>query len=79
MNKQKVSAQWERVHGVGLHPWEEDRSKRNQQILKDQVFCETCNRAGIKPTRRQASKWNNGKGKAYKLARGTYNGGADRL
>lgn len=50
-------------------------SKSSQQEMKDvqgimtsQVFRDACQKAGIETTRRQALKWQKGKGVAYKLA-----------
>ena len=34
--------------------------------LKDQGFKDACERAGVQPTSRQASKYRNGKGSAFK-------------
>jgi hypothetical protein len=36
---------------------------------KDQAFINACEKVGIKPTKRQASKWRAGKGLAYKKGR----------
>ena len=32
---------------------------------KDEPFKKACEQAGVKPTKRQASKWRRNKGKAY--------------
>jgi len=38
----------------------------NREFAKDDVSFNTCcERAGLEPTKRQASKWRRGKGKAY--------------
>ena len=37
---------------------------------QDKTFIEACERTDIKPTTRQASKWRNHKGMAYKTAGG---------
>jgi hypothetical protein len=39
----------------------------NKEFAKtDQAFISACGKVGIDPTKRQASKWRNKKGKAYK-------------
>ena len=35
-------------------------------LITNQKFVDACEKAGVKPTRRQASKWLNKKGSAYK-------------
>jgi len=37
----------------------------NHEFAKTEKFKEVCGNAGVEPTRRQASKYRNGKGKAY--------------
>jgi len=37
---------------------------RNKGTMANKQFLEACKRASVEPTRRQASKWNNGKGAA---------------
>lgn len=44
----------------------ERRYKRVESRLTDVVFLGACDLAGIEPTRRQARKWNNGKGLALR-------------
>ena len=39
----------------------------NDSTMASGIFKEACNLAGIPETRRQASKWNNGKGSALKM------------
>lgn len=42
----------------------------NAEFAKtDTKFTQACEKAGIKPTKRQASKWKMRKGKAYKEGR----------
>jgi hypothetical protein len=36
---------------------------------KEKTFIEACSKVGLKPTARQASKWRNQKGKAWKEGR----------
>jgi hypothetical protein len=61
--------EWERVTGPDLDSGKRKRYLENNAILKDEVFIEACKWAGIKPTRRQASKWKTKKGIAYKKLR----------
>ena len=42
-----------------------DRRNANESTLKNDVFLKACEAVGTKPTKRQASKWNNKKGAAY--------------
>jgi hypothetical protein len=41
--------------------------KQNQATLTSPVFLKACEIAGIQPTHRQASKWNNGYGRALRF------------
>jgi hypothetical protein len=45
----------------------EERFKKREGRLNDVVFRGACDLAGIKPTPRQARKWNNGKGLALRF------------
>lgn len=56
---------WTRVFGPDLYDTT-GRMDANTNRMTDKLFKRTCNDAGVEPTRRQASKWNNKKGKAYK-------------
>ena len=75
MAKQKFNQQWERVHGPDLDPRNKPRREKNAIVLKDKIFLEAVDKANrIKgmscaPVKRQASKWNNKKGAAYKFGR----------
>jgi len=40
----------------------------NKKYMKEPRFIKMCELANIEPTRRQASKFKNGKGRAYKKA-----------
>ena len=60
--------QWVRVNGAPLRPQDDERNEQNINRLKSTSFKNACKVAGINPTKRQASKWNNLKGAAYKLA-----------
>lgn len=46
-----------------------ERAKKNESIMSSQVFKDACEKVGIPATRRQASKFRNKRGKAYKLGR----------
>jgi hypothetical protein len=39
-------------------------ANKNEGLLGDETFLRCCKEAGIEPTRRQASKWRQGRGKA---------------
>lgn len=41
----------------------------NQQFTRDPDFIEACRRAGVEPTKRQASKYRAKRGKAWKEGR----------
>lgn len=52
---------WERIHGVAkevVHP-------TNREYKELPKFIEACEKAGVTPTSRQASKYRNKKGSAY--------------
>lgn len=44
---------------------ERKRMEKNTNTFKSPHFAKACEQAGLPLTRRQASKWNNGKGKVY--------------
>jgi hypothetical protein len=44
-----------------------------ESAQKDSQFHLACEKAGIEPTKRQASKYRNQKGKAYKARKGVVN------
>lgn len=58
--------QWIRVHGPDLCPRKAINAKANLATKNNPLFEESCVSANIRPTIRQASKWNNKKGLAYK-------------
>lgn len=64
--KRKYDVKWTRVSGPDLDPSNKKLAKRNQDTLKNEHFVQACNLAGIPSTKRQASKFNNKKGAAYK-------------
>jgi len=43
-----------------------NRHENAKSTLNSQIFKEACDKVGIPPTMRQARKWNNKKGAAYK-------------
>ena len=48
----------------------EDEGKINKFFAQNEpVFCAACAKVELKPTKRQASKWLRGKGKAFKEGR----------
>jgi len=66
MSKRKINTQWDRVHGPDLDTGKKQRAERNKSTMADKIFLDACINAKIEPTKRQASKWNSKKGKAYK-------------
>ena len=61
----KMNVSWIRVHGPNLKPENELRHKKNLSRMADADFKASCEAAGVEVTKRQASKWNNKKGRAY--------------
>ena len=68
MGKKTGNHQWVRVRGANLQNEHEVRHVAAENRFKDPAFKEACEKAGIPVTKRQARKWNNNKGAAYKLA-----------
>lgn len=64
----KGGQSWSRVTGPNLHPWNIERAEVNKTRKSDPAFVQACANAGVEITKRQASKWNNRKGVAYKVA-----------
>ena len=50
-------------------PAEIKRRERNRDRLESEHFIDACGVAGIPATKRQASKFNNGRGLAFRFAR----------
>lgn len=50
-------------------PAEIKRRERNRARLESKRFTDACEMAGIPATKRQASKFNNGRGLAFRFAR----------
>ena len=67
--KRKDNVKWTRVSGPDLDPNNKKLAKQNQDTLKNEHFVQACNLAGIPSTKRQASKFNNKKGAAYKYGK----------
>lgn len=66
----KIDVKWNRVVGTGITTAEKEKQERNKSVLKSPDFEKACAAVDIKVTKRQASKWNNKKGKAYKFSKG---------
>ena len=66
MARQKINHQWPRVIRTPTPPEEKCRQEHNKNTLKSKKFQELCKKAGVAPTTRQASKFNNRKGLAFK-------------
>lgn len=50
-----------------IHP--EHRMRTNKEYAKDnKEFKDACEKVGVEPTKRQASKWRMNKGKAFNFA-----------
>lgn len=60
---------WERVQKTPVPKEELARRNRNMATLINALFLQACESVGVEPTQRQASKWNNEKGLAYKFGR----------
>ena len=57
----------------------EGNMAEKQKRFADVHFKQCCEDADIKPTLRQASKWNMGKGKAFKMKNNIFMNGVDRV
>lgn len=64
MAKRKLNHQWERVKRTKLEPKYKVTNREFAQ--KNKEFIEICVNAGVEPTSRQASKYRNKKGLAFK-------------
>lgn len=67
MSKRKQNIQWERVRKTPMNPEQAARTEANKSTLNSGKFTKACEKAGITPSARQASKFNNGKGAAFKV------------
>ena len=64
----KGGQQWTRVTGANIQPQHEGRGEVNKTRFNAPDFKVACTNAGVEPSKRQASKWNNRKGAAYNVA-----------
>jgi len=66
--KSTEGRQWERIHSTTpLDVVAGKRHKQRQSRLQDVVFQNACILADIEPTKRQARKWNVGRGIALRF------------
>jgi len=66
-NNRIKSGMWDRVSGPDTDFTKKDRTEANKKTKENKHFIDACSDAGVDPTKRQASKWNHKKGKAYKI------------
>lgn len=59
---------WARVLRTPTPAGEQARIDANKAVFGQPTFKHACEAAGVAVTKRQASKWNNGKGAAYNLS-----------
>lgn len=52
--------------GPDVNGWKQKATDRNKSILNSPVFLEACEKAGVTPCTRQASKFSRSVGKAYR-------------
>lgn len=64
--KKKNGQQWDRVSGEDLHTFNKDKANKNKSIMSNDIFIQACKNVNIPVTKRQANKWNNKKGLAFK-------------
>lgn len=62
----KGGQQWTRVTGANIQPQHAERAKVNKTHFESGTLKQACDNAGIPITKRQASKWANSRGLAYK-------------
>ena len=63
--------QWERIaNRPDLDEDKAERTKANKSVLESKEFISMCEKANIKPTKRQASKYRRKTGRAYKFGKG---------
>jgi len=65
MKGKKENHQWERVHGSNLDKENINRAKANKNVFEGEHFNEICEELGIKPTKRQASKYRRKQGLVF--------------
>ena len=65
----KINVQWKRVISTPITEAEKAKQDKNRGRMLDPKFKEMCEAVGVAVTKRQASKFNNGKGLAYRYSR----------
>ena len=60
-----MAQQWTRVTGPDLDQGKDARALRNAGVLASKTFTDACEKAGIPPTLRQASRFSRKRGLAY--------------
>lgn len=68
----KRSTSWKRVRRTKTPDNERMRQNRNKQAKGNPTFLAACEKAGVQPTHRQASKWNNKRGAARAVGKGGF-------
>ena len=63
---EKSGKKWERIHGFNLDVNIQKKTKENKNIIESENFKNMCELAGIPVTKRQAVKFKNKRGLAYK-------------
>jgi hypothetical protein len=66
MSKKKIHVMWDRVKSTPPSEKDVERRKMNDNTLQSERFRKACNDANVSTTRRQARKFNLGKGLAFK-------------
>jgi hypothetical protein len=66
MSKKKIYTMWERVKATPEREIDIARRKAINDTLNSEIFKKACNKANTPITRRQARKFNNKKGIAFK-------------
>ena len=64
-----MSKMWERVIKTEMPESLVNKINANKSTITNDIFVKSCEAVNIKPTKRQASKWNNKKGLAYNTGR----------
>uniref|UniRef100_A0A6M3L480 Uncharacterized protein n=1 Tax=viral metagenome TaxID=1070528 RepID=A0A6M3L480_9ZZZZ len=67
--KRKANRQWRRIQATPTPERELKAQQMNQQILGSSNFKSACANTELEPTKRQARKWKNNKGLAWKEGR----------
>lgn len=61
-----MSNQWVRVHGANLDTNAKEKQEENKNVFNSDKFKNACEKAKTSVTKRQASKFKNKKGAAFK-------------